>query len=285
MTFFVNGVVAAKHTGCKFSGGGVLPMICTEGANQFVVNAGAAAFAFPVPSAEPLLSLRLEAGGQPGAPLCARVDGSIFFSTPGSVAAHNVTALCVEAAVRMAKLPTAQQSIVSRSNDSSGFSLAVGADGVLVLSCGGQTFASGAHVLVAGVWQHVAATCSGRAVTLLVNGEVVLQADSTVKPGCSDVKLLVGGPVPPARGFVGDIAFVRLWNEALVPTVIHRNMKREAAVARSASRGGLVSEWLFSETGGKVALDTGGANAGMEGPRHVQGIARARARMPLHLRW
>ena len=274
ITFFVNGVVAAKHTGCKISGAGLIPMIAAEGPNQFTLFAGATAFAFPVDGADSLLSLRQDAG-KPLAPTCARLDGGAFYATPGSTSAHSsLSALTVEAAVRIVKLPSGPQSVVSRVNDSSGFSLGIGVDGALVFVCGGRTHTSGPRVLMEGIWQHVAATCNGRTVSLLVNGEVVFECDSPVKASCSEAKLCVGGPTAAARAFVGDVAFVRLWGEALVPATILRNMRREAVVARSASRGGLVSEWLFSEPGGKVALDTGSAIASLEGgPRCVRGSA------------
>jgi hypothetical protein len=115
----------------------------------------------------------------------------------------------------------------------------------------GDVSAIGAAALPLGTWSHVAATFDGAELRFFVNGELVdaRPAAGTLEP--TDGALRIGGNTVWGEYFDGVIDEVRIYNRALAPADIARDMN-------AAVDSGLVAAYGFEEAAGATVVDASG---------------------------
>jgi hypothetical protein len=129
----------------------------------------------------------------------------------------------------------------------------------------GDVSAIGAAALSLGTWSHVAATYDGTELRFFVNGAPVdtRSVAGTLEP--TDGALRIGGNAVWGEYFSGVIDEVRIYNRALSPADIVRDMN-------AAVESGLVAAYGFEEATGTTALDSSGNGytGKLEGPARTR---------------
>ena len=137
----------------------------------------------------------------------------------------------------------------------------------------GDVSAVGTSALPLGAWTHVAATFDGAQLQFFVNGALVdtRPAAGALEPTAGALR--IGGNAVWGEYFDGVIDEVRIYNRALAPADIVRDMN-------VAVESGLVAAYGFEEATGTTVVDSSGAvtHARSRAPPHAQRTVGARCR-------
>ena len=129
----------------------------------------------------------------------------------------------------------------------------------------GDVSAVGTSALPLGVWTHVAATFDGAQLQLFVNGALVdtRPAAGALEPTAGALR--IGGNAVWGEYFDGVIDEVRIYNRALAPADIVRDMN-------AAVESGLVAAYGFEEATGTTVVDSSGSGytGTLQGPTRTR---------------
>ncbi len=113
------------------------------------------------------------------------------------------------------------------------------------------------------VWSHVAVTFNGTAIYIYINGVSAGNSTFTATTITSTANnlLIAERPSDTARGFIGDIDEVRIWNTALIQSTIS-TWKNAPVTASHPNYANMVSYYKFDDGSGSSATDSYGSNDG-----------------------